>query len=142
MFDNLKALAAVVDNKSLTKAASWSSLTQSAISRRIQQLEETVGGALLDRNQRPPSPTALGRRVYEQSLPILRAVADLISLTRKMRRRPAPCGSALAGWGGRIRTSAFRVLSEPCSLNFHMIGADLMAPHLLSSALLRDGLVR
>ena len=48
----------------------------------------------------------------------------------------------LRGWGGRIRTSAFRILSELCSLNFHMIEADLMAPHLLSSALLRDGLVR
>jgi hypothetical protein len=110
MINNLKALAAVIDNKSLTKAAPRLSLTQSAISRRIQQLEETVGGALLDRNQRPPSPTALGRRVYEQSLPILRAVADLISLTRKMRRRPAPCGSAcrkrsaMSSWPTRSST--------------------------------------
>jgi hypothetical protein len=44
MIDNLKALAAVIDNKSLTKAASRLSLTQSAISRRIQQLEEALGG--------------------------------------------------------------------------------------------------
>jgi DNA-binding transcriptional LysR family regulator len=55
MIDNLKALAAVIDNKSLTKAASRLSLTQSAISRRIQQLEEALGGTLLDRTQRPPS---------------------------------------------------------------------------------------
>jgi DNA-binding transcriptional LysR family regulator len=58
-------------------------LTQSAISRRIQQLEEKLGGALLDRTQRPPSPTGLGRRVYEQSLPILHAVNDLTTLARK-----------------------------------------------------------
>ena len=45
MIDNLKALAAVIDNKSLTKAASRLCLTQSAISRRIQQLEEALGGA-------------------------------------------------------------------------------------------------
>jgi DNA-binding transcriptional LysR family regulator len=83
MIDNLKALAAVIDNKSLTKAASRLCLTQSAISRRIQQLEEGLGDTLLDRTQRPPSPTALGRRVYEQSLPILRAVDDLMTLTRK-----------------------------------------------------------
>src|ERR1700724_3792217 len=83
MIDNLKAFAAVIDNKSLTKAASRLSLTQSAISRRIQQLEEALGGTLLDRTQRPPSPTALGRRVYEQSLPILRAVNDLTTLARK-----------------------------------------------------------
>src|SRR3982074_3228916 len=83
MFDNLKAFAAVVDGKSLNKAAACLHLTQSAISRRIQQLEEALGGALLDRTQRPPSPTALGRRVYEQSLPILRAVNDLTILARK-----------------------------------------------------------
>jgi DNA-binding transcriptional LysR family regulator len=83
MIDNLKAFAAVVDGKSLSKAAARLHLTQSAISRRIQQLEEELGGALLDRTQRPPSPTALGRRVYEQSLPILHAVTDLTTLARK-----------------------------------------------------------
>ena len=35
MIDNLKAFAAVIDSKSLTKAASRLFLTQSAISRRI-----------------------------------------------------------------------------------------------------------
>jgi DNA-binding transcriptional LysR family regulator len=83
MIDNLKAFAAVIDSKSLTKAASRLFLTQSAISRRIQQLEVALGGTLLDRTQRPPSPTALGQRVYEQSLPILRAVDDLMMLTRQ-----------------------------------------------------------
>ena len=83
MIDNLKALAAVVDCKSLTKAAAKLYLTQSAISRRIQQLEEDVGGILLDRAQRPPAVTALGRRVYEQALPILRAVDELCSLARE-----------------------------------------------------------
>ena len=83
MIDNLKAFAAVIDSKSLTKAASRLCLTQSAISRRILHLEEMLGGELLDRTQRPPSPTALGWRVYEQSLPILRAVDDLLTLTRQ-----------------------------------------------------------
>ncbi len=83
MIDNLKALAMVIDSKSLTKAASRLFLTQSAISRRIQQLEDALGGPLLDRTQRPPNPTALGLRVYEQSLPILRAVEDLMKLGRQ-----------------------------------------------------------
>jgi DNA-binding transcriptional LysR family regulator len=83
MIDNLRALAAVVDCRSLTKAAAKLYLTQSAISRRIQQLEEDVGGMLFDRAQRPPAVTALGRRVYEQALPILRAVDDLRSLARE-----------------------------------------------------------
>jgi DNA-binding transcriptional LysR family regulator len=83
MIDNLKAFAAVIESKSLTKAASRLFLTQSAISRRIQQLEEALGGTLLNRTQRPPSSTALGQRVYEQSLPILRAVDNLMTLTRQ-----------------------------------------------------------
>lgn len=94
MIDNLRAFAAVIDSKSLTKAASRLFLTQSAISRRIQQLEEALGGALLDRTQRPPSSTALGRRVYEQSLPILRAVDDLMKLTGK---DAAPTGTLRFG---------------------------------------------
>jgi DNA-binding transcriptional LysR family regulator len=89
MSDNLKAFAAVIDCKSLTKAASRLFLTQSAISRRIQQLKEVLGGTLLDRTQRPPSSTALGQRVYEQSLPILRAVDDPMTLTRQ-DAAPAP----------------------------------------------------
>jgi DNA-binding transcriptional LysR family regulator len=99
MIDNLKAFAAVIDSKSLTKAASRLFLTQSAISRRIQQLEEALGGTLLDRTQRPPSSTALGQRVYEQSLPILCAVDDLMTLTRQ---DAAPTGTLRFGMSQAI----------------------------------------
>jgi DNA-binding transcriptional LysR family regulator len=99
MIDNLKALAAVIDNKSLTKAASRLFLTQSAISRRIQQLEEALGGTLLDRTQRPPTATALGQRVYEQALPILRAVDQLVALTRQ---DAAPTGTLRIGMSQAI----------------------------------------
>jgi DNA-binding transcriptional LysR family regulator len=99
MIDNLKAFAAVIDCKSLTKAASRLFLTQSAISRRIQQLEEVLGGTLLDRTHRPPSCTALGQRVYEQSLPILRAVDDLMTLTRQ---DAAPTGTLRFGMSQAI----------------------------------------
>ena len=94
MIDNLKAFAAVVDAKSLTKAATRLCLTQSAISRRIQQLEDALGGILLDRTQRPPVTTALGRRVYEQALPILRSIDDLMVLTRQ---DAAPTGTLRLG---------------------------------------------
>ncbi len=86
MIDNLKAFAAVIDCKSLTKAASRLFLTQSAISRRIQQLEEALGGTLLDRTQRPP-------------LSILRAVDDLMTLTRQ---DAAPTGTLRFGMSQAI----------------------------------------
>lgn len=83
MIDDLRALVAVIDSKSLTKATSRLHLTQSAVSRRIQQLEDMLGGALLDRSQRPPTATALGRRVYEQALPILRGIDELLTLAKE-----------------------------------------------------------
>ncbi len=87
MIDDLRALAAVIEAQSLTKAATRLNLTQSAVSRRIQHLEEMLGGILFDRNQRPPTPTALGLRVLEQALPILRAVDDLV-LTAQDKSAP------------------------------------------------------
>jgi DNA-binding transcriptional LysR family regulator len=94
MIDNLKAFVGVIDGKSLTRAAAKLHLTQSAVSRRIQQLEEDLGAVLLDRRQRPQHATALGRRVYEHALPILRAVEDLLALPRE---DAAPTGSLRFG---------------------------------------------
>lgn len=94
MIDELRALTAVIDEKSLTKAASRLHLTQSAISRRIQQLEESLGAAVLDRANRPPNPTLLGRRVYEKALPILHAVDQLLLLPQE---GAAPSGTLRLG---------------------------------------------
>ena len=78
MINNLKALAAAIEGKSLSAAGAKLFVTQSAISRRIQQLEETLCAPLFDRSQRPPVPNALGRRVYEQAVPILAAMDALL----------------------------------------------------------------
>jgi DNA-binding transcriptional LysR family regulator len=83
MIDDLKALVAVVEAQSLTKASARLCVTQSAVSRRLQQLEDRLGTALFDRAQRPPTPTAMGLRVYEQALPILQSVEDLLAMTRE-----------------------------------------------------------
>jgi DNA-binding transcriptional LysR family regulator len=83
MIENLQALVAVVEARSLTKATARLYVTQSAVSRRLQQLEETLGADLFDRAQRPPAPTAMGLRVYEQALPILQSVEDLLAMTKE-----------------------------------------------------------
>jgi DNA-binding transcriptional LysR family regulator len=124
MIDNLKALAAVIDSKSLTKAASRLCLTQSAISRRIQQLEDALGGAVLDRTQRPPRPTALGQRVYEQSLPILRAVDDLMTLTRK---DAAPTGTLRFGMSQAIGDVILADAVEQLSRDFPALDVRVRA---------------
>jgi DNA-binding transcriptional LysR family regulator len=83
MIENLQALVAVVEAQSLTKASARLCVTQSAVSRRLQQLEERLGTALFDRTQRPPAATAMGLRVYEQALPILQSVEDLLAMTKE-----------------------------------------------------------
>jgi DNA-binding transcriptional LysR family regulator len=81
LIEDLQAIVAVIEAQSLTRASTRLCVTQSAVSRRLQHLEETLGASLFDRAQRPPVPNALGMRVYEHALPILRAIEDLLAMT-------------------------------------------------------------
>ncbi len=83
MLDDLKAFVAVVDHNSLTRAAAVLSLTQSAVSRRIQHLEERLGAELFDRASKPPKATALAHRIYEQAVPLLRSAGHLLEIARE-----------------------------------------------------------
>lgn len=94
MLEQLKAFTAVVDRTSLTKAADVLALTQSAVSRRVQQLEEMLGATLLDRSSRPPTATAVGRRVYQQATTLLR---DLDRLMRIAKEDGEPGGTLRLG---------------------------------------------
>lgn len=82
MLDDLKAFIAVVDKTSVTKAAEALALTQSAVSRRVQQLEDTLGTTLLDRSSRPPTATAVGRRVYHSATALLRSLDRLMTIAK------------------------------------------------------------
>ena len=81
MLEELKAFTAVIDRTSLTKAADALALTQSAVSRRVQALEEMLGATLLDRSSRPPTATAVGRRVYQSATALLRDLERLMSIS-------------------------------------------------------------
>ena len=83
LFQDLKAFVTVIESASLTKAAQTLCLTQSAVSRRIQHLEDTLGETLLDRTTRPPLPTAMGHRVYELAVGLLRDADHLLSLPQE-----------------------------------------------------------
>ncbi|MBI5520296.1 MAG: LysR family transcriptional regulator ArgP [Desulfovibrio sp.] len=58
----LEALAAVIGEGGFERAARRLSITQSAVSQRIRQLEEAAGQPVLARTQ-PPAPTAAGRKL-------------------------------------------------------------------------------
>ncbi|WP_203523631.1 LysR family transcriptional regulator [Sodalis sp. RH15] len=80
MIDGLRAFLAVFEGQSLSKAADKLSLTQSAVSRRIQQLEVTLGGALFDRSSKPLKPTPLAHRIHARSWELLRNAEELFAL--------------------------------------------------------------
>jgi DNA-binding transcriptional LysR family regulator len=59
----IEAFLAVIQAGSFTAAAEQLNLTQPSLSARIQQLEQSLGGELFFRGQRPLSLTPLGRAV-------------------------------------------------------------------------------
>lgn len=78
--DDIEAFVAMVRAQSMSQAARELNLTQPAITRRVQNLEEALGAPLLDRNTKPPKPNALGRQVYEQCRAVLHEMAKLREL--------------------------------------------------------------
>lgn len=61
-----ESLLAVADHGAITEAAVALAISQSALSRRIQQLEQNLGAQLLERSQRGVVLTEMGRLVVEE----------------------------------------------------------------------------
>ncbi|MGF6770516.1 DNA-binding transcriptional LysR family regulator [Paraburkholderia sp. GAS199] len=83
MIDELKSFVTVVNEEYLTRAADVLCVSQSAVSKRIQRLEEMLGAELFDRNFKPPKPTSLGNRVFEEAIPLLQNFERLVELSRE-----------------------------------------------------------
>jgi DNA-binding transcriptional LysR family regulator len=74
---DLEAFAAVVECGSIVGAAGRLYLTQSAVTKRIQNLEGALDVILLDRQSRPMRPTHVGKKVYDHAEEILASVAAM-----------------------------------------------------------------
>ncbi len=74
---DLQAFVAVVESESMARASEKLFLTQPGLTRRVQNLEKTLGIELLDRQSKPLKPTPAGREVYGLARTVLRAVDDL-----------------------------------------------------------------
>ncbi len=88
--DDINAFVAVVNAQSVSQAARDLQLTQPAITRRVQNLEEALGTPLLDRNTKPPKPSAFGLRVYDQCQAVLHEVARLSEIASPDRAPSGP----------------------------------------------------
>ncbi|WP_417812131.1 LysR family transcriptional regulator [Thalassospira alkalitolerans] len=85
----LLALIAVADEKSFHGAAAQLGLTQPAVTRRIQRLEERVGTQLFDRSLKPLQPTSAGHRALAEARDLLRR---LDGFTENITGNTAPTG--------------------------------------------------
>ncbi len=79
---HLRALLAIAEELSFTRAAQRLHLTQQALSGQIRQLEERVGARLVERDTRRVELTTAGRVLCEQARPLLASAAQAISATR------------------------------------------------------------
>jgi DNA-binding transcriptional LysR family regulator len=87
--DNLRAFVAVARERSFTKAAAKLSVSQSALSQTIRDLEERLGVRLLTRTTRSVSPTAAGERLLQNVGPRLEEIDAELEALSELRERPA-----------------------------------------------------
>jgi LysR family transcriptional regulator, benzoate and cis,cis-muconate-responsive activator of ben and cat genes len=81
---HLRYFVAVAEERNFTRAAQRLNIAQPPLSRQIQQLEETLGVQLLERNSRPLKLTETGKFFYSHAAQLLAQTADLESMTRRV----------------------------------------------------------
>jgi DNA-binding transcriptional LysR family regulator len=87
-FEDARAFAAVVEAKSFTHAATRLGAPKSAISRRVSQLEDTLGVRLLVRTTRSLRLTEGGAAYYERVRRVLEAFGDANDEARAQQEEP------------------------------------------------------
>ncbi|SOE80584.1 LysR substrate binding domain-containing protein [Caballeronia arationis] len=81
---HLRYFVAVADERNFTRAAQRLHIAQPPLSRQIQQLEETLGVQLFERNSRPLKLTETGKFFYSHAVQLLAQTAELESMTRRV----------------------------------------------------------
>jgi DNA-binding transcriptional LysR family regulator len=75
-FNDLEAFLAVMETNSFHHAAERLNLSQSAVTRRIQKLEEALGSALFDRTTRAVKPTLAAKRLQARAEAMLEGAQE------------------------------------------------------------------
>jgi DNA-binding transcriptional LysR family regulator len=82
---DLETFVAIVDSGSFTAAAKRQGLTVNAVSRRLQQLEESLGTKLIERTTRRSTPTDAGRRLHEKAPAVFEALVQAEAETQQSK---------------------------------------------------------
>ncbi len=81
---HLRYFVAVAEERNFTRAAQRLHIAQPPLSRQIQQLEETLGVQLFERNSRPLKLTETGKFFYSHAVQLLAQTAELESMTKRV----------------------------------------------------------
>lgn len=124
MLDEIKALRAVAEAGSVQRASERLHLTQSAVSRQIQRLEDELGATLLDRRSKPPILTSAGKMVLERGRGILAAIdaLKLASATGGEPEGPLRIGLAHSLTDAGIAEPLYRVARAFPQLSLTLVG--------------------
>jgi DNA-binding transcriptional LysR family regulator len=87
---HLRYFVAVVQERNFTRAAERLHIAQPPLSRQIQQLEEELGLALLDRDSRPLRTTEAGRLFFEHATQVLERVEGMRAMMRRLQHAERP----------------------------------------------------
>jgi DNA-binding transcriptional LysR family regulator len=82
----LRYFVAVARERNFTRAAEKLHIAQPPLSRAIQQLEDEVGVALIDRASRPLSLTDAGRLLFEQAVQVLDRMEEMQAMAARLRQ--------------------------------------------------------
>jgi DNA-binding transcriptional LysR family regulator len=80
----IESFSTVAEEQNFSRAAVRLNIDRSALTRRIQKLEQSVGFALFDRTTREVSLTAAGRRFYEDSAHFLHAFETSVDAAKRI----------------------------------------------------------
>lgn len=92
--DDVRAFVSVADTGSVSLAARDLHVTQSAVTRRLQRLETSLGAVVLDRRTRPITLTAVGQAALERCRRLLNDVREVRAITGNGR---CPAGELRIG---------------------------------------------
>jgi len=106
MLAELKALVLLAETGSIQAVADRIPLTQSAVTRQLQRLEEVLGTTLLDRRAKPARLTGTGLAVLEHAKKVLAAFEELKN-----------AAAADAAPTGDFRVGVAHALAEPGVVN-------------------------
>ena len=88
--NELRSLCVAADSGTLGRAAMRLGISQPALTKRLQGLEQLAGQRLLERSPRGVSLTPAGRRIYEEAGSLLENAMRIEELLAGMRHQAAP----------------------------------------------------